>query len=195
MVCRPWQRDTAKHVAQGRERGVDTPLQGTPSGKIKAYPEGEGRAAIRAPPCAEPGCHLPVCRPAPEGPGSAWWLGNCIPPRPECTVLRGVISPKIPVRLVREPVLTAVVSGHPGKSFSNASEIQALWFQSIRAPGRQSAGTLRSLPDARTLGPAQASLGPQKDARLRSPDPSEDRVPRRRPGAQPEERGRRPGGV
>ena len=49
--------------------------------------------------------------------------------------------------------------------------IQALWFQSIRAPGRQSAGTLRSLPDARTLGPAQASLRPQKDAHLRSPGP------------------------
>lgn len=42
MVCRPWQRDTAKHVAQSRERGVDAPLQGTQGGKIKAYTERGG---------------------------------------------------------------------------------------------------------------------------------------------------------
>lgn len=113
-----------------------------------------------APPCAEPGCHLPVSRPVPEGPGLLSSAGLNVQPK-------GVISAKTPVRRGQERVLTAEVSGHPGKSFFQCECDSSLGSNRF-------ALQVGKLPDAASCStrgpcPAQASLGPQKDG-SRSPN-------------------------
>ena len=128
MVYRPWQRDSAEqgHVCgserraqcgcppAGAARWENQSLHGVGGG---GWPPGLGGPGGLLLGQSQGVTYLDTPQGAPEGPGPAWWLGNSIPPRLKCTVWRGLISAKIPVRLVREQVLTAVVSGPRGNRF------------------------------------------------------------------------------
>ena len=115
------------YVAQSGERGVDAPLWGPRGGKIKAYTEWEGEEEGGRPGLGvREGSSLGRARVPPTWThlrvhlrvrGLLGGLGTPSLHVPNVQSCGGLISAKIPVRLVREQVLTAVVSGRPGNRF------------------------------------------------------------------------------